>query len=237
MPKKMPAPGPPAWPSIQAVPASSVVIVKRQAARRGRRCRAWPRPGMRSEASTAWRVEAWKAFRESGKGRLRLRGPDGSFRARGRLGRLATVPHGRRLFVRIGHGLGRAFDPIVHDGLIQAQAALNTAPALEVAAMLLNVFLREKPGALWTLHGMFLTATSGAGLSAGTDGPAIDAVHPPRVSRVSFRLLRMQVKIGVSRSVYRLASAFRNSMTRSKKSSGLSDSNATTNSWSSRPNE
>jgi len=54
--------------------------------------------------------------------------------------------------------------------------------------------------------------------------------QPPSVSRVSLRLLRMQVKIGVSRSVYREPSVSRNAITKSKKSSGLSLSNATTHS-------
>src|SRR5438067_13761637 len=54
--------------------------------------------------------------------------------------------------------------------------------------------------------------------------------YPPKVSRASLRLLLMQVKIGVSRSVYRLPSVSRSAMTRSRKSSGLSLSNATTHS-------
>jgi len=61
--------------------------------------------------------------------------------------------------------------------------------------------------------------------------------QPPRVSSVSLRLLRMQVKIGVSRNVYREPSVSRRAITRSRKSSGLSLSNATTHSWSSNPNE
>src|SRR5205085_2799005 len=47
----------------------------------------------------------------------------------------------------------------------------------------------------------------------------------------------MQVNVGVSRSVYELDSVVRRRWTRSRKSAGLSVSNATTNSWSSRPNE
>src|SRR5688572_19730497 len=70
---------------------------------------------------------------------------------------------------------------------------------------------------------------------APVDGRRLD--HPPRVSSASFRLFMMQLKMGVSRSVYRLASAWRSSITRSRKSSGLSVSNATTNSWSSNPKE
>ena len=61
--------------------------------------------------------------------------------------------------------------------------------------------------------------------------------HPPRLSSVSSMGRRMQVNIGVSRSVYRLPSTPRSSMTRSRKSDGLSVSNPTTNSWSSSPNE
>lgn len=54
--------------------------------------------------------------------------------------------------------------------------------------------------------------------------------QPPSVSRTSLRLLCRHVKIGVSRSVYRLPSVSRRAITRSRKSSGLSDSNATTHS-------
>jgi hypothetical protein len=54
--------------------------------------------------------------------------------------------------------------------------------------------------------------------------------QPPSVSRTSLRLLWRHVKIGVSRSVYRLPSVSRRAITRSRKSSGLSDSNATTHS-------
>src|SRR6185295_18861977 len=54
--------------------------------------------------------------------------------------------------------------------------------------------------------------------------------YPPNVSSISFMLFMIQVKIGVSRRVKRLPSVSRRAMTRSKKSSGLSVSNATTNS-------
>ena len=47
----------------------------------------------------------------------------------------------------------------------------------------------------------------------------------------------MHVNVGVSRSVYELDSVVRRRCTRSRKSAGLSVSNATTNSWSSSPNE
>ena len=55
-------------------------------------------------------------------------------------------------------------------------------------------------------------------------------VQPPRVSSVSLRLRRMQVKMGVSRRVYRDPSVSRSAITKSRKSSGLSLSNATTHS-------
>ena len=45
------------------------------------------------------------------------------------------------------------------------------------------------------------------------------------------------VKVGVSRKVYDDALLSRSSITRSRNSAGLSPSNATTNSWSSRPYE
>ena len=61
--------------------------------------------------------------------------------------------------------------------------------------------------------------------------------YPPSVSTTSLRLFMMQVKIGISRLVYRLPSVSRRSMTKSKKSDGESVSKATTNSWSSSPNE
>ena len=54
--------------------------------------------------------------------------------------------------------------------------------------------------------------------------------QPPRLSRVSSTERRMPVKTGTSRSVYRLASPLRRSITRSTKSDGLSVSNPTTNS-------
>src|ERR1700758_5810728 len=47
----------------------------------------------------------------------------------------------------------------------------------------------------------------------------------------------MHVNVGVSRSVDELDSVVRRRWTRSRKSAGLSVSKATTNSWSSRPNE
>ena len=46
-----------------------------------------------------------------------------------------------------------------------------------------------------------------------------------------------QVNVGVSRLVYADASVVRRRWTRSRKRDGSSASNATTNSWSSRPNE
>src|SRR5262249_53721717 len=60
----------------------------------------------------------------------------------------------------------------------------------------------------------------------------------PSVSSMAAALgERRQVNVGVSRRVYEDASVSRMFMTRSRKSSGRSDSKATTNSWSSRPNE
>ena len=54
--------------------------------------------------------------------------------------------------------------------------------------------------------------------------------YPPRLSRVSSIGRCMQVRIGVSLRVYRLPSTSLRSMTRSRKSEGLSVSKATTNS-------
>ena len=59
----------------------------------------------------------------------------------------------------------------------------------------------------------------------------------PNASSASGKSMRRQVKIGVSRTVYLLESVLRSSMTKSRKSCGLSVSKATTKSWSSNPNE
>jgi len=72
---------------------------------------------------------------------------------------------------------------------------------------------------------------------AGSKCSSATLYQPPSVSSVSLRLLRMLVKIGVSRSVKREPSVSRSAITRSRKSSGLSLSNATTHSWSSNPKE
>src|SRR3984885_5479680 len=61
-------------------------------------------------------------------------------------------------------------------------------------------------------------------------------LYPSR-SSISAAGTRTQLKIGVSCSVYILISVSRSCCTRSRKSSGKLVSNATTNSWSSMPNE
>ena len=59
----------------------------------------------------------------------------------------------------------------------------------------------------------------------------------PSASRHSTMLRLRQVNMGVSRRVKQLALVSRNSWIKSRNSEGLSVSKATTNSWSSRPNE
>src|SRR5439155_15319046 len=64
---------------------------------------------------------------------------------------------------------------------------------------------------------------------------ACAAPAPPNVTSMSHRDICTHVKVGVSRSVYEDAWLSRSSITRSRKSAGLSPSNATMNSWSSSP--
>src|SRR5437667_368685 len=77
-----------------------------------------------------------------------------------------------------------------------------------------------------------LDAVGGDGMHRRSAG---DEPGAPSVSSISHRDICTQVRVGVSRSVYDDASLSRSSITRSRNSPGLSPSNATMNSWSSRP--
>ena len=70
-----------------------------------------------------------------------------------------------------------------------------------------------------------------------TGGTATRSGSPSRAPNARASEQEMHVNVGVSRRVYELDSVVRSRCTRSRKSAGLSVSNATTNSWSSRPNE
>src|SRR5436305_331399 len=68
-------------------------------------------------------------------------------------------------------------------------------------------------------------------------GPVTVNAAPSSAPSARSTEVAMHVNVGVSRNVYELDSVVRKRCTRSRKSAGLSVSNATTNSWSSRPNE
>lgn len=121
------------------------------------------------------------------------------------------------------------------DQMIKPEAALDAPPTLEASALFADVFPDQQACTLRAFHTLAPPESISEPVQARR-AVRVEA-QPPSVSRTSFRLLWIHVKIGVSRSVYRLPSVSRRAMTKSRKSSGLSDSNATTHSWSSRPNE